>query len=340
MIEKKVNEILIDGSVPPKSCNMHGVDSIEINSFNNHLFKNEVIENYIEQMKCKENIKVLTISFGVTLSNLEILKHFQNLEKFFIHSETVLSFQGLSHLKSLKRLDVDTEKNKKRSLEELACTSTLESMGVEFGNLGDYEAIRKCTSLTGVCIGRGPAPDFNLWHKVPLDGGLKFWNYCSFSELKDMAYLPSLSEVMIGACQKFRCFKGDNSNIKTLRIDGSKYFDISSLETCPSIEKLWIGGSIPILPLDDFPEMENVKIIEMPDIKIDFGRNELEQKMPNLKTFYFSRGGTKDELINLSKNNKNVLICKTGKGYMDGVQVYNKYEWLQEHGWYSFTDST
>jgi len=107
---------------------------------------------------------------------------------------------------------------------------------------------------------------------------------------------------------------------------------VASLKTCPSIEKLWIGGSIPLLPLDDFPVLNKVKIIELPDIKIDFGRYELESKMPNLKTIYFTKG-TKEEIINLSKKNSKILVCKTGKGYLNGIQQYDKWEWIPPFGW-------
>lgn len=337
VLEGMETTIILDGTVPPESLDMSGIDSVDIRSGNNDLFQNEHIEKYIEKMKSKEEIKLLRISYGVVLRNLEIIKHFPNLEKFLVDSGAVQSFQGLEHLKSAKYIEIDTEKNKKRSLEGLSCTSTLKQIGVEFGNMGDYEAISRCTSLVGLCIGRGPAPDFRSWNKLPIEN-LKFWNYCKFTELEDMAYLSKLSSVMIGACQKFRCFKGDNSSMKTLRIDGSKYFDIASLKTCTSLGRLNITGSIPLICLDDFPVLENVKIIELVDIKVDVGNLELETKMPNLKTLYFNRGGTKDEVINLSKKNKEILVCKSGKGYINGVQEYNKYEWLQKHGWFSFPE--
>jgi len=81
------NEIIIDGYVSPESLDMNGIDTIEIKVGANDLFKNEQIENYIEQMTFKKNeIKTLRITYGVELQNLEILKLFPDLEKFFIHN--------------------------------------------------------------------------------------------------------------------------------------------------------------------------------------------------------------------------------------------------------------
>ena len=323
------NKTIVDGSVSPELLDMSGVDSIVIENGNNCSFQNEQVEKYIERMKLKERIKTLEISLGVELRNLEVLKYFPNIEKFFIRSETVQSFQGLEHLKNAKALGVNTGKNKKRCLDELACYSTLLAMSLEFGNWGDYEAIGKCTSLTNLDIGHGPSPDFKSWHKLPVSF-LKFWNYCNFSELDDMAYLSNLSSVMIGACQKFERFRGDNSGVKELTIEGSKHFDIASLRTCPSIEKLRILGSIPILHIDEFPILKKVKIVEIVDVKIDVGSLELESKMPSLKTIYFTKGA-KDDIISLSKNNSNVLVCKNGRGYFDGVLKHGNYEWITQN---------
>lgn len=322
-----MNEIKIDGSRLPKSLDLRNINWIEIKG--NDLFQNNQIENYIKQMEFKEQVKTLSISYGTVLENLEILKYFSNLERFIVMSHTISSFKGLENFSKGKFLLIETGKDKKRSLTSLSSNLTLEVINLEFGNWGDYEAISKCTSLESIAIGNGPAPDFKTWSRVPLKF-IKFWDYCKFTELKDMNYLPELQEVMIGACRKFECFKGDNSNIKKLIIDGSKRFDIKSLETCPSLEKLNILGSIPLISLDDFPVLKHLKTMELVDIKIDFGKFELEKKMPNLEMIYFTKG-TKDEIINLSKNNENILVCKSnGKGYIKGIKMYDDFEWLQK----------
>lgn len=169
MILTRATDIIVDGSAPPETLDMSGIDSVIIAKCNNNLFRNEQID-----------------------------------------SENVPSFQGLEHLNTAKFISVNTGKNKRRSLERLTCTHTLQSMSIEYGNIGDYDAISRCISLSNLAIGRGPAPNFKSWSKLPLTV-LKFWNYCSFTELEDMAYLSKLSNVMIGACQKFERFRGDNS---------------------------------------------------------------------------------------------------------------------------------
>lgn len=312
-----MNEIVIDGSASPKSLNyLSNIKSIEINGYDSDTFQNEKIVDYIIQLENKDKIRKLNIAYGTVLENLEILKYFSNIEDLIIRSDTILSFDGLEHFKKGEFLLVETGKNSKRSFGELSSKYTLKRIDMEFGNLGDYEAISNCSSLDSLILSRAPAPTFKAWSNVPLKY-LKFWDYCKFKELEDMAYLSNLSEVMIGACQKFERFKGDNSNIKELYITGSKYFDITSLQTCSSLEKLYIESSIPLISLDDLPTLNNLEEMSIDNIKIDFGNYELEGKMPSLKNIYLGKG-KKDDIIKLSKNNKNIIVSKNDKDYLNG----------------------
>ena len=113
-----MNEIRIDGLISPEALDLEDVDSIEIDGFQNEEFQNEQIETYVKEMKGKKRIKTLTLT-SCKLKNLEVLQYFPNLEELFIRSDSISSFQGLRHFKKGKFLLVNTEKNRKRSLEEL-----------------------------------------------------------------------------------------------------------------------------------------------------------------------------------------------------------------------------
>ena len=318
---------IIDGSVLPEEIDLRNVEILEINGYDNEIFQNKEIVRYIEKVKNKEMIISLRISYGTVLENLNILKYFPALRRITIKSKTIKSFEYLEYFKEGKSLQIETGEDKRRNLNYLSssCYNTLQSIDLEFGNLGDYEVISNCTSLETAVIGRGLAPNFKDWSKVPLKS-IKFWNYCIFTELEDMAYLSNLDYVMVGACRRFERFKGDNSSIKRLYITGSKRFDITSLKTCPSLKELDIRGSIPLVSLDDLPTLNHLKTLEIVDIKIDFASYELAEKLPSLKRFYFTKGSD-EEVIKLSKQNKEILICKNAKGYLNGIQVYDKYDW-------------
>ena len=310
--------LVIDGSLPPEELVLKGIDAIEFAGYQNDQFKNEEIVKYVKKIQNIAKIKKLTIDAFISLEDLELLKHFPDLEVLDIGSEDIASFRGIEHFKKGKLLIVETGKNKKRSLEGIG-SLLLETIYIEYGNSGDYEAIKNCLSLKRLAVGRGPAPDFEMWKDVPLER-LKLCNFCKFIELKDMALIPSLKEVSVGAVRKFERFVGDNSNIKNLTVDGCRSFDISSLETCSHLEDLTMGA-IPPVSLDNLPYLEHLKTFYLlGDVKLDFGKFNLKKKLPNLEMFIPPRG-KKDVLKQLSECNEDVVIQHGEFKYKNGIGI-------------------
>lgn len=236
----------------------------------------------------------LMIGWSSQQNNVEIIKAFPNLQSLSIYGHRIESLDGLECFKG-KHIVIDTD-NRKRNIEKIAMVP-IKSMYLEYTRKEDFDAIKRCASLNSLTLGKCPNLDFYEWRNVPLEH-IKFWNYCKITELRDMSYIETLARLMVGACRKFERFAGDNSNIKSIIVDGCRLFDMDSLTALPNAEYITIVACAKEIALSELPEHPAIRRLALWGCKVKIDTYDLKKKMPNLK---------KLSIANIKKTDKELL---------------------------------
>lgn len=176
----------------------------------------------------REAVRTLVVAASSHAVDLAFLKWFPSVEFLQIYGLRLVSLDGVEQLRTKLVVDVDTGKNRRRSLAALARSQAIKLV-LHRAQPGDFEPVARAPALEELAVtGASGLPTNKRWassvRSLDLHGG-------SFVELNDLARIPKLRELLIARCGKLERINGDNRNVEWLLIDSCPKLDPASLST-------------------------------------------------------------------------------------------------------------
>ncbi|WP_123947356.1 leucine-rich repeat domain-containing protein [Chryseobacterium pennae] len=204
------------------------------------------------------------------------LQQLKNVEKLHLDSNDDIYFKGISHLKSLKMLELDNDGD----LQELTTLPLLEKLVVK------EEIINKFPKLEQVKILDLHVPEnyevsslekfpnlekleLNLWsnQKIAINGLEKLktivFDYINFDDIVSFENLPSLEELDLTECGVSDFSKLKNlTSLKKLNLENNGIKSLEGIENLKNLEQLafYLGDISNLRPLNKLPKLREVFI--------------------------------------------------------------------------------
>lgn len=233
------------------------------------------------------------------------LQQLKNVEKLSLDSNDDLYFKGMSHLKSLKTLELDDDGD----LQELTALPLLEKLVVK------GEVINKFPKLEQVKILDLHVPEnyevsslekfpnlekleLNLWsdQKIAINGLKKLkiivFQYINFDDIVSFENLPSLEELDLRESGVSNLSKLKNlTSLKKLNLEDNDIESLEGIENLKNLEQLafYLGDITDLTPLNKLPKLREVFIWDnKKKVDIDGQLNKPEIRIKNADTFQIS----------------------------------------------------
>jgi len=251
--------------------------------------------NHLKDLEGVDRVESLGIRWTSRLKNVEIIKIFPNLQILNICGHNIISLDGLEWFQKGEYLNIETGRKKyKRNIEKITQTP-IWRMCLDYGQKDDFSAIGKCMSLERLELIKSQSPEFYEWSNIPLNY-LKF-SQCKLTELRDTAHVKTLNYIMVGACNTFEKFAGDNSYVKKLIVDGCKRFDICSITTLPEANDVAIVDCAREITISELPEHPTITVLKIWAQKLNFDEYVFKKKFPKLKTLDIAKVKKADRVL-------------------------------------------
>jgi Leucine-rich repeat (LRR) protein len=316
---KKMSDILvIDESNFKEIKSLNGLTDVALNNSLRIEIDMEEIYRYLVTVDGTDKVESLHIGAFSCLKNVEIIKVFPNLRNLFVHGSKITSFDGLEMFRNGSYIDINTGKNTKRDISKISA-APIRSMELYYERLEDFDAVKNCLLLNHLVIAKSPGPDFYVWENVPLNY-LGLISYGKFTELSDTASVKTLERLMVGGCQKFERFTGDNSKVKNLTVVTCKKFDVRSLCSLRNLEFLCVNNCAPEIALSELPALPKLRTLWLYTCRVNYDIFDLKKKFPKLEVFWPSRI-KKEQAVSLSKANADVVVKYKQQNYVNGCHV-------------------
>ncbi len=257
----------------------------------------------------------LDIEYKSQLDNVHICAAFPNLRFMSVCGFRIRTLDGLEHFRGSGIL-VDTWKNKKRRLEQLAVCS-INRIEIHNTQPHDIRAIGNCHSIGSIVLAQAQSVDFALWRDLPLE--FLSLNTCPIQVVEDTAQVPSLRTLWVINGRRFVRFAGDCSNVRYAKLDATKFTEIASIQALSNVEELEIrkasGPLSVVLPLRRLRRVD----FDISPMEVDVLR--LKDSLPDLERLYLSN--TDEELVRrVSEHNPGLLVTNSEfDAFRDGVRV-------------------
>jgi hypothetical protein len=283
-------------------------DNTRIDIFNRSdtIVDEEAFYNHLKNLDGIENIIDLNIHWNSRLENVNIIKAIPNLRYISIWSPNVKSYEGIEWFKNADLLAITNGKKIKRSIEKITC-APIKRLVLDYGEKADFDVISRCQFLRNVELIKSQSPEFIAWQNVPLEF-LRF-DLGKFTELSDFNHIKSLYYIMVMGCRKFERFTGDNSNIRSLIIEGCKRFDNRSIVTLTKVDWVAIVDCASEITVSELPDHPTIKWLKIWARKLHFDEYDFKKKFPSLIKLSIKKIKKADEGLLKQANPDIELIC-------------------------------
>jgi len=216
----------------------------------------DALIEHLEKVKGIDRIKHLTIDYNSSLTDLRILQAFPGLEYLNVYGKHIMTFDGIEWFKNGEYLWIQTEKNWRRDISQITLAK-FKRLTIFVERPEDLTAIGGCRELEDVELSRSMEPNFEEWTNMP--AATVSFKSCRFKELGNFSLVPNLKDLIIIGCRNLEKFKGDNSNVKWMIVEGSRKLDLRSLRTFSSVEVLTVNNCTQPMNLSEISGLEHVR---------------------------------------------------------------------------------
>jgi hypothetical protein len=124
-----------------------------------------------------------------------------------------------------------------------------------------------------------------------------------------MSYIKSLTGLMVGACNKFERFVGDNSSVTWAIIDGCRLFDMQSIASLPNAESIAIIKCAKEITISELPEHPKLTSFKLWAHNLNFDMYDFKKKFPNLNKLSIAKVKKADrELLRQANPDVDIFI--------------------------------
>jgi len=194
--------------------------------------------------------------FG-TMTSLEDLKHFRNLEKLQITLQPGIDYSTLPQEVLAKLRTISISQSQLKNIDFLKGAASMFSLNLAFGEVQDLSPLAACTELVTLSGSENPIDDLS-----PLTGLTKLKIISLYSsQIKDLTPLSGLT-----ALETLGLYNNQVedltplsalTNLKELELIDNNIKDVSPLKDLTNLESLRLDGN-PIENIDVLSHMENL----------------------------------------------------------------------------------
>lgn len=219
--------ISIDESAPRVPVTFPSTEvELELSNEKNTSAKLQALYERLESARNREAVRTLVVAASSHAVDLAFLRLFPAVEFLQVYGLRLMSLEGVEQLRTKLIVDVDTGKNKRRSLAALARSRAIKVV-LHHAQPGDFEPVSRAPALEDLELtGATELPTDERWASPVRSLGL---HGSSFTELAELARIPKLRELLIARCSKLERITGDNRNVEWLLIDSCPKLDPASL---------------------------------------------------------------------------------------------------------------
>jgi hypothetical protein len=262
-----------------------------------------------------EAVKSVVVEPSSRVTSLLFLKAFPAAERLRLNGLRLRSLDGLERFGSGRFLEIDTGRNTRRDIGDLAATP-ITRLVLRWANPGDLEAIERSATLRELLLSSCPELPLRRWRAVPLETMSLFGGVVS--ELTDTGQIPSLRKVTLDDCRKLERFAGDNGHVTWMVVQHCNRIDWPTIAAFVALEHLWVVGVKNELPLSAFVRLERLRSLSLQRCKVQIDVMDLKSSARSLEKLLIT-GLKKAEVAELSKANRGLLVSNGTVSYRDGA---------------------
>jgi hypothetical protein len=259
-------------------------------------------------------IKSFIVEPSSKITDVKMIKAFPYLENIFVYGYNIQSLDGLEYFKNGRFIEINTGKNKKRNIDEINNVN-IKTISINGLTHEDADVISKNTTIKKILINNCPNIIFQKWKSVPIES-IQLWGG-TIDELSNLSHINSLNSLTLYGHKKLEKFTGDNSNIKWLIIQHCNLINISSINTFSNINYLTMQGIKQEIGISLFFKLKSLIDLSLLNCHIKLDNIDLKKNLVNLERITIS-GIKKEQLVNISKNNKDLIISNGKLEYING----------------------
>lgn len=264
-----------------------------------------------------DRVKSLVLGPTSRLRDVRVVKGLPRLENLQVNGLRLASLDGLEELRHGQYLNLDTGRNKRRSIAELS-RAPLRKLTLQFARDEDLDAIASNRTLRHLELGGSPQSPFKRWTSVPLEFvGL---SRCSFKELADTAEITSLTKMTLIRCKSLERLAGDHSRLSWLAIHACAKLDLQTLATLRGLESLFVVDNRKDCPLSAFAGLARLKILSLEACKVKLDLDDLDGALPALEELHIL-GLDDRKALQLSRLNPAISVFTGIRTYQNGTAL-------------------
>jgi len=244
------------------------------------------LTKHVSQVKGVNRIEELIIDSSSSLQDLSIVSAFPNLKYLFIHGHHIQSLDGIEAFRKGSYIKIQTHRNRRRDLSQLS-KAKVKNIDLFVERKEDLTAIAGFEDINTLDIYHAMEPNLEEWENVRFQS-LSFKS-CKFIEFGDTAAISGLDQISVLGCRNLERFRGDNSNIKRLVVEGSKKLDVSTLKTFSGIHTLIVNSCTQEMNLTDLGGLEHIKHIDFILCQVQVDLIRLKEYFPNIESLHISQ---------------------------------------------------
>jgi hypothetical protein len=263
-------------------------------------------------------VRSLVISPDSQVRDLAFLPALPGLATVEVYGLRVASLAGLARPGGWDYLKVDTGRNRRRSLAELAGTA-VQRLSVRWAGRPD--------DLAAVAASRGVVDlELHGWPELPLAAlrelPVVYLALVSgrFPELGGTAAVPSLRRLRLVDCRALRRLTGDNRNVTWLTVWSCHQLELATVTSFPRLTTLEISSQRRPVRLSALAGLAGLESLTIDDSRVEVDLPGLTVAHPRLSEVAVSELGD-DRLRELSRANRGVTVTNGLAGFRDGEPV-------------------
>ena len=296
---------------------------ISIREGNETIILSNTAREKIEQIKLQKRlkriegiglIKHLEISANSMINNLDFVSLFPNLSSLAVYGQKINSFDGIEYFKG-KRLIIDTGRNKKREIDKINETN-ISQLIIKWAKEEDIDVISNNRLIKELDLLNCHDLMLDKLFKLPLlNLSLKQFRG---EKIEGFSGFENLRRLYIGGCSYLKNLSGYNASVEKLIISSCRYFDASKIRIFQNSNFIDLVDIPKEISLSYFADMPNLKKISINQCKVNIDKKNIKEVAINLESIWIY-GIKKEQVIELSKNNENVIISNGKFTIINGI---------------------
>ncbi|MFC7548746.1 hypothetical protein [Plantactinospora sp. GCM10030261] len=261
-----------------------------------------------------ERIRSLVVGPDSRLRDLRFLAALPHLRTVEVYGLRVRTLAGLRRDTPWDYVKVDTDRNRRRSLAELAGTP-IRRLAVRWGDEVDLTAIGACRDVVDLELSAWPEPSLGELRNLPL----QYLAFVSgrFTEVGDTAAVPTLRRLRVVDCRTLQRFTGDNGNVTWLTVWSCHRLDVQTVATFSRVETVELSSQRQPVPLSAFQRLRALQALVVDDATALPDVIDIKRDATRLTDIVVSEFGN-EQLRELSRANPAVTVTNGVAAFRDG----------------------